>query len=145
MKLRFRESKRGVWWVLKKPDVLHKASLEMEGEVWRIREFLRGGEAALGGVLNFEGLASGARYQGTLQNAMRNDRKLLYEFTFTGDDGKKYTAYGEAYMRLTEPLKSLSRAEFVINAGSTKYARATLYFDYKRDGLALAKSLRLAM
>jgi hypothetical protein len=108
-------------------------------------DYLRRGRAALTGTLEAAGLADGVPITGAIEMQPLTRRRVGYDFTFTGDDGKPYRFVGEKQIRWRDPVRTFTRLPGVIqDAAGGEVATCALGFDLGADLLPFLTSFRRA-
>lgn len=139
----FRETMRGSYYLLGAPLEERGLEFTLKVETRKILRFARDTTCALHGKVTVEGIATDADLEGTL--AFR-ERRLPYDFTFTGDDGKRYRLRGQKDFNWFAPTESMSTLPItLLDADDTEIGRAVVRFDLRSDTAKLVKSFRLQL
>lgn len=100
-------------------------------------------KAELSGTIDARGMADGCRLEGSLE-FKPIARKLVYEFRFTGDDGRARRFHGEMELEARRPLQTLTQLPGRIFDDPDEEARAVLRMPLGEELLELLKSVRPA-
>ena len=139
----FRETMRGSYYLLDEPLVERGLEFTLKVETKKILKFARDTTCQIHGRVMVEGLATDADLEGTL--AFR-ERRLPYDFTFTGDDGKKYRLRGQKDFNWFAPTESMSTLPItLLDANDEEIGRAVVRFDIRSDTGKFVKSFRLQL
>ncbi|MEO8800049.1 MAG: hypothetical protein ABI551_19290 [Polyangiaceae bacterium] len=139
----FRETMRGSYYLLGAPLEERALEFTLKVETRKILRFARDTTCALHGKVTVEGIASAADLEGTL--AFR-ERRLPYNFTFTGDDGKRYRLRGQKDFNWFAPAESMSTLPItLLDEHNEEIGRAVVRFDLRSDTAKLVKSFRLQL
>lgn len=119
-----------------------EATLHVRGHV--VRGALGDRKIDISGNVRFEKLAEDAALEGTIAFRLPDEGRLPYEFSFTGDDGRRYAVRGQKDFLPIGPASSLSTLPFSLyDDGETEIGRGTLRFDWRADYGKFLRSLRL--
>ncbi len=139
----FRETMRGSYYLLGAPLEERGLEFTLKVETRKILRFAREATCAIHGKVTVEGIASDADLEGTL--AFR-ERRLPYDFTFTGDDGKRYRLRGQKDFKWFAPAESMSTLPItLLDEHDEEIGRAIVRFDLRSDTAKLVKSFRLQL
>lgn len=139
----FRETMRGSFYLLDAPLVERGLEFTLKVETRKLRRFLRDRICTTTGTVSAEGIAKEAKLEGTL--AFR-ERCLPYDFTFTGDDGKRYRLRGQKDFNWFAPAESISTLPItLLDDTETEIGRAIVRFDLRSDTGRFVKSFRLQL
>jgi hypothetical protein len=142
---KFRETMSGSYHLDATPDRERAISFTAAARVHDLPRFLRDRMAEIEGEVVMEGFAEHRPMRGTLEIDPVLGRKLVYEFDFEGDDGKKYRFAGRKTVEVLRPLETMTTlpAEVFDDAGK-RVAEAVVRFDARSDLVKFLKSWRLA-
>lgn len=108
------------------------------------REFAQNGIATMEGEVTAEGLADAQPLEGTLDMGALRRKRLPYEFTFKGDDGRTYRFSGAKRVKLRNLLGTMTTLPAAIyDEAGTEFARCELRFDFRSDVWSFLRSFRL--
>jgi hypothetical protein len=132
--LRFKENMYGHYEVLEGPEagkerhfVFHWV-VDSPGLIMT----LRGGRTAATGWVEAEGLAGRADLEGWFVLRPVVQRFIRYEFTFTGDDGRRYRFEGQKTLRHLHPARTWTTLPGVIYDDQGKeWARSLSRFHFR--------------
>lgn len=139
----FRETMRGNFYLFDSPLEERALEFTLKVETRKLRRFLRDRTCSISGDVTAEGLAKKAKLDGTL--AFRQ-RRLPYDFSFTGDDGKAYRFRGQKDLSWFTPAESISTLPAsILDESGTEIGRAVVRFDLRGDTGSFVKSFRLQL
>ena len=139
----FRETMRGNFYLFGKPLEERAFEFTLKVETRKLRRFLRDRTCQISGDVTAEGIAKNARLDGTL--AFR-ERRLPYDFSFKGDDGKTYRFRGQKdlnWFALAESMSTLPAS--LLDDSGHEIGRAVVRFDLRGDMASFIKSFRLQL
>ncbi len=139
----FAETMRGSYYRLDAPTEERAIEFTLRVTVNGIRKFAKDQMARIEGVVRAEGLAAEAPLEGTLGLKLASERRLPYDFTFTGDDGAKYRFRGQKdvmLLALADTMTTLPASLY--EAGGKEIGRATVRFDLRSDLGRFVRSFR---
>jgi hypothetical protein len=140
----FRETMSGNYYLLERPTEDKALSFTIAAHVESLRRFVRDKTARIEGEVTMEGIGERRPLSGTLGLLLFQEQRLPYEFTFRGDDGKRYTFRGEKDVLIaTLPDSITTLPASVFDEDGKEIARAVVRFDLKGDLVKLIKSFRL--
>lgn len=140
----FRETMTGTYHMLAAPLDERAISFTIGAKVNGLRQFVKDKVADISGVLDAEGFADKVPLHGTLALKLLDERRLPYEFTFRGNDGKDYRFRGQKDVKaiaLTESMTVLPASLY--DAAGQEIGRATLRFDVRQDMRSFLRSWKL--
>jgi len=136
----FRETMRGNYYLLEAPLEERALEFTLKVETRKLRRFLRDRTCSIAGDVTIEGIAEHAALEGTL--AFR-ERRLPYDFTFKGDDGKRYRFRGQKDWNWFAPAESISTLPAtLLDENGAEIGRAVVRFDLRSDTSSFLKSFR---
>jgi hypothetical protein len=136
---RFRETLSGTWT---RDGVTRPMRFSLTAQVASWLRHLRDHKAALDGTVTLDGLASERPLGGEMTIDPIFARRIRYEFSFTGDDGRRYCFSGQKDITVRDPVGSLTRLPAAIyDEHERQIATAELAFD-TRDLPRLLLSFR---
>jgi hypothetical protein len=139
----FRETMRGAYYLLADPTNERPMSFSISVRAKGLRAFARDPVATIQGQVSLEGFASDKALDGTLAFRLHDQRRLVYEFRFVGDDGQTYRFRGQKDWTPLAPLESFTTLPGSLYDGSSKeIGRATVHFDLRGDFKKLLRSFR---
>jgi hypothetical protein len=111
-----------------------------------IASFLRRPLLAIEGAVEAPGFADHQLFTGSIDaGGVFAERRLVYAFTFRGDDGQAYDFAGEKAFVTRDLVASLTLLVGAIrDAGGALVGEALLRFDLRSDLVRCAKSFRAA-
>ncbi len=139
----FAETMRGSYYRLDNPTDERAIEFTLQVSVNGIRKFAADQMASIEGVVRAEGLAAEAALRGTLGFQLASERRLPYDFTFTGDDGATYRFRGQKdvmLMALADSMSTLPASLY--DASGKEIGRATVRFDLRSDLGRFVRSFR---
>lgn len=140
---RFEETMRGSFYLLSKPEDERAIEFSIEARVDNLRRFARDLNARIQGVVTLEGICKHANLDGTLGIKLVRESRLPYDFSFTGEDGKKYRLRGEKNFTPLGIVQSLTTLPASLyDADDIEIGRATLRFDLRSDWRKFLLSFR---
>jgi hypothetical protein len=143
---RFRETMSGTFYRLDSPHDERPMSFTIEAKVKSLRAFARDKLARIQGTVTMDGFARARPLEGTLAMRMLDQRRLPYEFTFTGDDCKIYRFRGQKDISVLAPVESMTvLPASVFEPDGKEVARATVRFDLRGDIKKFVRSFRLTI
>lgn len=112
-----------------------------------LRRFLRDRRVNARGTVHAEGLAEnggeGAVLYGTLAMRLFDEKRIPYDLSFEGDDGRTYRLRGQRDFFVHDAVDSLTiLPASIYDDRGDEVARAVLRFDPKTELLATVKSFR---
>ncbi len=144
------ESFSGSYYRLDDPLRDHAMRISLRLGVNGLRRFLRERRVEAKGRIHAEGLATreagGVELAGSLAMKLFDEKRIPYDLTFEGDDGRTYRLRGQRDFFVHDAVDSLTilPASLFDEAG-VEVGRAVLRFDPKNDLGALVKSFRPRM
>ena len=139
----FRETMRGNFFLLGNPLEERALEFTLKVETTKLRRFLRDRTCSISGEVIAEGIAKSAKLDGTL--AFR-ERRLPYDFSFVGDDGKTYRFRGQKDWNWFAPAHSMSTLPAsILDDSGAEIGRAIVRFDLRGDTASFVKSFRLQL
>ena len=138
----------GTYYRLDEPFVDHAVRLSLRVRVDGVRRFVRDRRAFIDGVVWAEDLAAGGEGQGRAVSgsvAMRlfDEKRIPYDLSFVGDDGKSYRLRGQRDFFMHDALDSLTILPLSLyDEAGNELGRAMLRFDPKTELSRSLKSLR---
>jgi hypothetical protein len=140
----FEESLRGSYWRLDAPTEERDIAFRVRASADDVGSFAKSRAWRLEGTISVDGVAGESDAEGTIALKLLDERRVLYRLTFRGDDGKAYELSGQKEWTGLAPLGSMTllTASLYDEAGE-EFARATLRFDLRADGLRLLRSFRV--
>jgi hypothetical protein len=144
--LQFRETFRGSLHRLDDPLVERAVDLHLVVHLDEWRRLLREASARVEGSLSIEGIADRAELTGTVRYRLRSEKRVPYEFAFSGDDGKRYRLRGQREPHRVNPLEVLTNLRFSLYDGSDgEIARGLVRCDLRTDLRRTVSSVRLRL
>jgi choline dehydrogenase-like flavoprotein len=141
----FKETMSGTCKLAGDADRSRKIVFTVTARSARMGEFLRRRVVNIEGTIDVEGLATAQPLSGTLGMDVILTRRIPYDFSFSGDDGRRYRFAGEKTVRALSLLQSMSRLPAaLLGEGGEAVAEAELWFDLKGDLVSFLKSFELA-
>ena len=141
---RFAETMRGNYYLLDDPTDERAIEFTIEAKVSGLRRFaLHHQTAQIAGHVHAEKLAKDAPLEGTLGIKLARERRLPYDFTFKGDDGKTYRFRGQKdvmLMALADTMTTLPASLY--DESGKEIGRATVRFDLRSDIGRFVRSFR---
>lgn len=144
------ESLSGSYYLLDEPLRDHALRFSLRLGVNGLRRFLRERKVDAKGFIHVEGLAErapeGVELAGSLAMKLFDEKRIPYDLSFQGDDGRSYRLRGQRDFFVHDAVDSLTilPASLFDDAG-LEIGRAVLRFDPKNDLGALVKSFRPRM
>ncbi len=139
----FRETMRGHFYWLKQPMEEKSLVFSLSARAGHLRRFLVDKTCDVDGHVDAEGLAEQAPLNGTLRLTLLDERRLPYRFTFAGKDGRTYEFRGQKDISVLDPVVTMTTLPASLyDDGGAEVARATVYFDVKRDLRSFLRSFR---
>jgi hypothetical protein len=142
-----RESFSGSYYRLDEPLLDHAMRISLRLGVDGMRRFLRERKVVAEGTVFAEGIAErepdGVRLEGTLTMKLFDEKRIPYDLSFEGDDGRTYRLRGQRDFFMHDAVDSLTilPASLYDDAG-IETGRALLRFDPKTELPALMRSFR---
>jgi len=144
------ESFSGSYYRLDEPLRDHAIRISLRLGVNGLRRFLRERKVEARGVVFAEGLAArereGVELAGSLTMKLFDEKRIPYDLSFEGDDGRTYRLRGQRDFFVHDAVDSLTilPASLYDDAG-VETGRAVLRFDPKNDLGPLVRSFRPRM
>lgn len=144
------ESFSGSYYRLAEPLRDHAIRISLRLGVNGLRRFLRERKVEARGVVFAEGLAArerqGVELAGSLTMRLFDEKRIPYDLSFEGDDGRAYRLRGQRDFFVHDAVDSLTilPASLYDDAG-VETGRAVLRFDPKNDLGPLVRSFRPRM
>ena len=144
------ESMSGSYYLLDEPFRDHAMRVSLRLGVNGLRRFLRERKIDAKGLVHAEGLATrapeGVELTGSLTMKLFDEKRIPYDLSFQGDDGRTYRLRGQRDFFVHAAVDSLTilPASLFDDTG-LEIARAVLRFDARNDLGALVKSFRPRM
>lgn len=140
----FRETMAGTFHMLAAPLDERAISFTIGARVEGLRRFLKDKIANIEGEVHAEGFADRRPLRGTLALKLLDERRLTYDFTFTGNDDLAYRLRGQKDVTLLALADSMTvLPASLYDADGHEIGRATLRFDVRGDLLKFLKSWKL--
>ncbi len=142
-----KESFSGSYYRLDEPLRDHAMRISLRLDVDGMRRFLRERKVVAVGTIFAEQLAerapNGVPLQGTLTMKLFDEKRIPYDLTFEGDDGRTWRLRGQRDFFVHDAVDSLTilPASLYDDAG-IESGRALLRFDPKTELPALVRSFR---
>jgi hypothetical protein len=140
---KFEETMRGNYYMLDAPTDERAIEFTLVAKVDGLRRFAKDQMARIEGHIRADKLASDAKVDGTLGIKLASERRLPYEFTFKGDDGKTYRFRGQKdvmILGLADSMTTLPAS--IYDEAGKEIARATVRFDLRGDLGRFVRSFR---
>ena len=140
----FRETMTGTYHLIAEPLDERAITFTIGAKVDGIRQFLKDKLAAIEGEVDAEKLAAKRALQGTMGLKLLDERRLTYEFTFTGDDDLPYRFRGQkdvSVIALADSMTILPASLY--DLAGKEIGRATLRFDMRSDLRSFLSSWKL--
>ena len=144
------ESMSGSYYLLDEPFRDHAMRVSLRLGVNGLRRFLRERKIDAKGLVHAEGLATrapeGVELTGSLTMKLFDEKRIPYDLSFQGDDGRTYRLRGQRDFFVHAAVDSLTilPASLFDDTG-LEIGRAVLRFDARNDLGALVKSFRPRM
>ena len=144
------ESMSGSYYLLDEPFRDHAMRVSLRLGVNGLRRFLRERKIDAKGLVHAEGLATrapeGVELTGSLTMKLFDEKRIPYDLSFHGDDGRTYRLRGQRDFFVHAAVDSLTilPASLFDDTG-LEIGRAVLRFDARSDLGALVKSFRPRM
>jgi len=121
-------------------------AVTIRGRSGPIASFLKQSLLAIEGAVDAPGFADHQPLTGSIDaGRVFTERRLVYAFTFRGDEGQEYAFAGEKAFMARSLLASLTLLVGAIrDAGGALAGEALLRFDLRSDLVRFAKSFRAA-
>jgi hypothetical protein len=117
---------------------------EFDVEAPSVFSILRTAVGKAVGHVRIDGLAKHAEAHGQLELSPLAQKRIRYEFDFTGDDGKAYRFEGTKVTTARRHLRGWTTLPGrVYAADGSVWGRAVLRFSMRRDFSGLVRSVRL--
>jgi hypothetical protein len=141
---RFAETMSGTYALTARPDDHRRLTMTLEARAPSLLGHLRTGETRVSGTVDADGLATSRTASGTL-SILPLQRRIVYDVTFDGDDGRPYRLTGEKNVRLGELRRTMTElpAKIVDDTGA-EIATCLVRFDLQADFVDFLASWRLA-
>jgi hypothetical protein len=140
----FRETMTGTYHMLASPLDERAISFTIGARVEGIRRFIKDKLASIEGEVHVEGFADRRPLRGTLALKLLDERRLPYDFTFTGNDDRPYRFRGQKDVALTALADSMTvLPASLYDEDGHEIGRATLRFDVRGDLMKFIKSWKL--
>jgi hypothetical protein len=140
----FRETMTGTYHMLAAPLDERAISFTIGARVEGIRRFIKDRLASIEGEVDVEGFADRRPLRGTLALKLLDERRLPYDFTFTGNDDRPYRFRGQKDLALTALADSMTvLPASLYDEEGHEIGRATLRFDVRGDLVKFLKSWKL--
>jgi hypothetical protein len=142
-----RESFSGSYYRLGEPLRDHAIRISLQLGVSGLRRFLRDRRVDAAGIIHAEQLAErnpeGVRVVGSLMMRLFDEKRIPYDLSFEGDDGRTYRLRGQRDFFVHDAIDSLTilPASLYDDAG-LEIGRAVMRFDARTELPALVKSFR---
>ena len=91
----FKETMTGTYYLLASPLDERAITFTIGAKVDGLRKFVKDKLATIEGEVDVEGFADKRPLKGTLGLKLLDERRLPYEFTFTGNDDREYRFRGQ--------------------------------------------------
>jgi hypothetical protein len=140
----FRETMTGTYHLIDAPLDERAITFTIGAKVDGLRKFVKDKLATIEGEIDAERLAEKRPIRGTLGLKLLDERRLPYEFTFTGDDGRDYKFRGQkdfTVIAITDSMTVLPASLY--DAAGGEIGRATLRFDLEHDLGTFLRSWKL--
>jgi hypothetical protein len=138
----FRETMRGTYFLLADPTNERAMSFTVAVKAKGLRSFAREPVARISGNVVLDGFADG-ELEGTLAFRLHDQRRLIYEFRFVGNDGHPYRFRGQKDVTPLAPIESFTTLPGSLYDGESKeVGRATVRFDLRGDLKKFLRSFR---
>ena len=141
------ESYSGSYYRLDEPFRDHPMRISLRLGVNGLRRFLRERKVEAKGLIHAEGLAAreveGVALGGTLAMKLFDEKRIPYDLTFEGDDGRTYRLRGQRDFFVHDAVDSLTMLPASLyDDANVEIGRALLRFDPKTELPTLVKSFR---
>jgi hypothetical protein len=142
-----KESFSGSYYRLDEPLRDHAVRVSLRLGVDGMRRFLRERKVVAEGTLYAEGIAErepdGVALHGSLTMKLFDEKRIPYDLTFEGDDGRTYRLRGQRDFFMHDAVDSLTMLPAsVYDDANREIGRALLRFDPKTELPALLRSFR---
>jgi len=142
-----KESFSGSYYRLDEPLLDHAIQVSLHLGVDGMRRFLRERKVAAEGTVFAEKLAErvpgGAPLWGSLTMKLFDEKRIPYDLTFEGDDGRAYRLRGQRDFFVHDAVDSLTMLPASLyDDANVEIGRALLRFDPKTELPTLVKSFR---
>lgn len=140
----FKETMTGTYHLLATPLEERAITFTIGAKVDGLRRFLKDKTASIQGEVDVEGFADKRPLEGTLGLKLLDERRLPYEFTFTGNDEREYRFRGQKDFTLIAVTDSMTvLPASLYDAAGNEIGRAVLRFDMSHDLRSFLKSWKL--
>jgi hypothetical protein len=140
------EAFSGSYYRLDEPFRDHGMRISLRLGVNGMRRFLRERRVEAKGFIFAERLAErekdGVPLEGTLTMKLFDEKRIPYDLSFEGDDGRPYRLRGQRDFFVHDAMDSLTILPASLYLDGSETGRAMLRFDPKNDLGALVKSFR---
>jgi len=142
-----RESFSGSYYRLDEPLRDHAMRISLRLGVDGMRRFLRQRKVDATGAIFAEQLAArapdGVPLEGSLTMKLFDEKRIPYDLSFDGDDGRKYRLRGQRDFFMHDAIDSLTiLPASLYDDGGVEIGRAMLRFDPKTELAPFVKSFR---
>ena len=142
-----KESFSGSYYRLDEPLRDHAMRISLRLDVDGMRRFLRERKVVAAGTIFAEQLAErapdGVPLQGTLTMKLFDEKRIPYDLSFEGDDGRTYRIRGQRDFFVHDAVDSLTiLPASLYDDANLEIGRALLRFDPKTELPTLMKSFR---
>ena len=138
----FNETMAGSYYKLGEPTVERPLEFTIRVETRDLKAFFRDRIWRIEGEISAEGIASAKPLSGTLDFKLPDEKRLVYRFSFRGDNGTEYEFFGQKDWMPIAPIRTISTLPGSLYAGGEEIARAVVRFDMKRDLFKFLGSFR---
>jgi nucleoside-diphosphate-sugar epimerase len=139
----FRQRLRGTFGTEDGRLVDQPLEFNVTGRASSVRAFARDNIATLRGTITMDGFATDARLEGTLEAALLNKGRFIYEFDFTSDAGQRCHFRGIESVEPVNLLQTMTTMELVVDdEAGARLATGMAKFDIRADLLRMAASFR---
>jgi hypothetical protein len=140
----FHEWLTGSYWRLDAPMDERAIDLALEARAPDLGIAVRNRKWDLSGTLDAERLATHRAVEGSLATRVLDERRVLYRFSFAGDDGRRYELNGQKEWSSFMPFDSVTLlAASLYDGAGDEIGRATLRFDLRSDWARWVKNVRV--
>ncbi len=144
LRFSFGETMRGNYYLLAEPTSERAMSFTIRAVARGLVSFAHDPVAHIEGRVALEGFADDVPLEGSLAFRLRRQKRLTYDFSFVGNDGKPYRFRGQkdfTPLAIVESFTTLCGSLY--DESKREIGRATLRFDLRSDLGKLLGSFRL--
>lgn len=140
----FRETFHGSYHEMATPLSERAADLNVVVHMDSWRKLLKEGLARVEGTITLEGIADRAAIDGDVRFRLRSEKRVPYDLSFVGDDGKRYRLRGQREPHPASPLEVVTNLRFsVYDEAHGEIGRGLVRCDLRTDLRRALASVRL--